>query len=84
MPTKTTGWRLGTLFFADLREAQAHELKELLATDDLALVGRMVEHADAIVRILSIKEKRPRSDRGGKHRKPSAAAVNRALQDMKQ
>lgn len=90
MPIKSTIWTVGDKVFATLKEAQTRELWILLKNDEsevsnenieaMKVVKSTVDNAEAVIRILSVKEKKARSDKGKRHR----AALNRELQDMKQ
>lgn len=97
MPVKSVSWAVGNQTFLSLKDAQVCELEKIFADLEEAVktskntwassaATMVVNQAEAVIKILSVKEskRKPRSDKGKAHRKPSAEAVNRTLQDGKQ
>lgn len=79
MPIKTSSWKVGDQVFATLQEAQRQELLELIGgpnnPDEIAIIKVIVEKANEVIRILSVREKKPRSDKDKRHRKSAPASV---------
>ena len=88
---QVSAYRVGTMVFPTIQEAQKEELLSILAPEgrvekDLVLhrtIDQIIQHTDEVVAILTCqpvaKPKKTRSDKGKKRKpKPSSAAVNAA------
>lgn len=92
MIEKQQAYRVGEYVFPTLQQAQIEALSQVLRGLDDGAVSMnaksaaeiIVNNADKVKDILGVRHRKPRVTTATKSKKKNAAAVNAALQDMKQ